>query len=80
MTFTLNPFVGIVCALLGLIIATLFLISDFDTIHNAVENQLPKEYEWLCAYSLAFSIMWVFLKVFQLIARIKGSGGGSRSF
>lgn len=79
-TFTKNPVVGIIGALIGLVIATLFLLSDFDTIHNAVGNQLPKEYEWLCAYSLAFSILWVFLKVFQLIARIKGSGGGSRSF
>lgn len=72
-TFTKNPVISIVGALIGLVIATLFLISDFDTIHNAVENHLPKEYEWLCSYTLAFSIMWVFLKVFQLISRLKGS-------
>lgn len=79
-TFLSNPTVSIIGALIGLVIATLFLISDFDSIHNAVENKLPKQYEWLCAYSLAFSIMWVFLKVFQLIARLKGNGSSSRSF
>ncbi len=78
--FLANPVISIVCSVIGLVIATLFLISDFDSIHNAVENKLPKQYEWLCAYSLAFSIMWVFLKVFQLIARLKGSGSNSRSF
>lgn len=76
--FALNPVVGIIGSLIGLVIATLFLISDFDNIHNAVTGQLPKQYEWLLAYSLAFSIMWVFLKVFQLIARAKGSSSSSK--
>lgn len=67
-----NKIFCIICALAGVVIATLFLIVDFDAVHKAVENKLPKEYEWMGAFALMFSVIWLFLKVFQLIAIING--------
>ena len=53
-------------------IAALFLLVDFDTIQTAVEKQLPRKYEWIAAFGLAFSVIWLFLKVLDLILKLTG--------
>ena len=50
-----------------------FSISCANLLNDQCKNQLPKEYEWLAAYGLAFSIVWLFLKVFQLIVSAKNA-------
>ena len=55
-----------------IIIAALFLICDFDTIDHVVQNQLPKQYEWQAAVGLAFTIIWIYLKVLELLITILG--------
>lgn len=55
----------------GIIIATLFLLIDFDTIKSTVDNRLPKEYEWFAAFGFVFTIVWLYLKVLNLILKIK---------
>lgn len=56
-----------------IIIAALFLICDFDTIDHVVNNKLPKKYEWTAAFGLAFTVLWIYLKVLDLILTIAGS-------
>ena len=56
-----------------IIIAALFLICDFDTIDHVVNNKLPKKYEWAAAFGLAFTVLWIYLKVLDLILTIAGS-------
>lgn len=55
-----------------IIIAALFLICDFDTIDNVVQNKLPKKYEWAAAFGLSFTVLWLYLKVLDLIVTIAG--------
>lgn len=55
-----------------IIIAALFLICDFDTIDRVVTNKLPKKYEWQAAFGLAFTVIWLYLKVLDLIITIAG--------
>ncbi len=71
--FRANPVLSITAGIIGVIIATLFLMTDFDSINMMVEEGAPKKYEWLAAYGLAFSIVWLFLKVFQLIVSVKNA-------
>ena len=59
-------------SLFFIIIASLFLICDFDTIEHVVSNRLPKQYEWQAAFGLAFTIIWIYLKVLELIVKIFG--------
>ncbi|WP_294466916.1 Bax inhibitor-1/YccA family protein [uncultured Ruminococcus sp.] len=54
-------------SVLGIITATLFLLTDFDTIEKNVENNLPKKYEWSAAFGLAFTVIWIYLKVLDLL-------------
>ena len=65
-----DPITGLVCSVLFVIIASLFLLSDFNMVQTTVENGLPKEYEWSAAYGLAYSLIWLYLKVLELLMRV----------
>ena len=69
--FRQNPLVGILGSLAYVVIASLFLLVDFDTIQKAVERKLPRKYEWYAAFGLAFSVIWLFLKLFDLFTKMK---------
>ena len=57
---------------IGLIIAALFLISDFSMIDNCVKQGYPKEYEWAAAFGLVFTVIWIYLKILDLLMRFTG--------
>lgn len=65
-----NAVIGIIGAVLGIIIASLFLLCDFDSIEKAVEMKLDKKYETYLAFSLAFSVIWLYFKVLDLVTRL----------
>jgi uncharacterized YccA/Bax inhibitor family protein len=68
-----NPLLNIGISAVYVVIGALFLIVDFETIDRVVADELPKKYEWLAAYSLAFSIIWLYLKVLEMLLRLRGS-------
>ena len=68
-----NAVINIGASVLMVIIASLFLLVDFDTIKQAVDDELPKKYEWYAAYGLAFSVIWLFFKILELLGKAKGS-------
>lgn len=65
-----NLILGIVSSVVFIIIACMFLLVDFASVQHAVERQLPKKYEWLAAFSLVFTVIWLYLKVLNLILRL----------
>ena len=67
---TTNPLICIGFSVLGIIIATLFLLCDFETIRQVVENKLPKKYEWSAAFGLAFTVIWLYFKILDLLAKL----------
>ncbi len=69
-----NPAISIGVSVLYIIIACLFLLVDFQAIHDCVEKKLPKKYEWIAAFGLAYTIFYLFLQVFNLISKIQNSG------
>ena len=68
--FTGNGIISIAISAVGVVIATLFVLIDFDTVAKAVENEIPVENEWYCAFSLAFSVIWLFGKIFNLLVKV----------
>ncbi|MBP3854364.1 MAG: Bax inhibitor-1/YccA family protein [Ruminiclostridium sp.] len=70
---TNNPILSIGGSVILVIVGTLFLLVDFDTIRSSVENNLPKKYEWYASFGLAFSVIWLYFKVLDLILKIMGS-------
>ena len=73
-----NPLLSIGGSVLYVVIAALFLLVDFDTIQTAVDQHLPRKYEWIAAFGLAFSVIWLFLKVFDLILKLSGKSDSSK--
>lgn len=68
-----NFWVSIVLTVVSIIIATLFLISDFAMIENVVENKMPAKYEWMAAFGLAFTVLWIYVKILDLLLQIVGN-------
>ena len=68
-----NYTISIIFSLIFILIAALFLICDFDTIDRVVKNQMPKKYEWWAAFGLSFTVLWLYLKVLDLLITITGN-------
>lgn len=67
-----NFWVSIALTVLSLIIACLFLISDFAVIDHVVENRMPAKHEWMASFGLAFTILWIYVKILDLLIQIVG--------
>lgn len=67
-----NPLISIGLDVVGLVIAALFLISDFSMINDCVQLGYPKEYEWSAAFGLTFTVIWIYLKILDLLMQIVG--------
>lgn len=72
-----NFWVSLIMTILSIIIASLFLISDFATIDNVVENRMPAKYEWMAAFGLAFTVLWIYVKILDLLIQIVGKSKSS---
>ena len=68
-----NGVINIGASVLMIIIASLFLLVDFDTIRRSVDDGLPRKYEWYAAFGLAFSIIWLFFKILELLGKLKNN-------
>lgn len=73
-----NPMLTAVLDIFGLVIASLFLISDFSMIDTCVKEGLPKRYEWSAAFGLVFTVLWIYLKILDLLMMFARKEGGSK--
>jgi uncharacterized YccA/Bax inhibitor family protein len=64
-----NP-VSIVIGIIILAIASSMLLLDFATIESGVKSGAPKAAEWYAALGLTSSLVWIYLEVLRLLARI----------
>ena len=69
--FISNPLIAILFSVGGVILASLFLLSDFNDIDRIVMERLPIEYEWYASYSLIITIVWLYLEILDLILTIR---------
>ncbi len=62
--------VGIVFSVIVIALAALNLILDFHFIETAVQNFVPKEYEWYFGFSLMVTIVWVYVEILRLLSKL----------
>lgn len=67
--------VGIGFSLVVVVIAALNLILDFDFIEQGVWRRAPKYMEWYAGFSLLVTLVWMYLEILRLLAKVRG---GSR--
>lgn len=59
--------VGIAVNVGVLLLATACLFIDYEQINQAVTGGLPRDYEWFCAFSLLVSLIWIYIRVLDLL-------------
>jgi len=52
-------------------VASFCLISDFGQISDAAESRAPKWYEWYAGFSLLVTLVWLYLEILRLYAKLK---------
>ncbi len=65
-----SPLVSISLSVLGIIVATLFIFTDLDKIHKNIENGVSAKCEWTMAFSIIFSVIWLFMQIVSFIMNI----------
>jgi len=53
-------------------VAALNLIVDFGQITDAAEGKAPKSYEWYCGFSILVTLVWLYLELLRLLAKLRG--------
>lgn len=61
---------GIGFSLIVVVIAALNLIIDFDFIEKGAQAGLPKDYEWYGAFGLMVTLVWLYLEILRLLAKM----------
>ena len=68
-----NGPIGFVFGIIGVMLASAVLTCDFDNAAKTVEQGLPKGYEWAASFGLVTGVIYLYLKVLQLLARIQNN-------
>src|SRR5665647_953660 len=66
-----NSMLGIGISVLGVGLASYSLAINFDSVDRAVAAQLPEKYSWLMAHGLIVTLVWLYLEILRLLARLR---------
>ena len=66
-----NGLFGIGFSLFVVAIAALNLVLDFDFIEQGSEQGAPKYMEWFGAFSLMVTLIWLYLEMLRLLAKLR---------
>ena len=66
-----NGIFGIGFSLFVVAIAALNLVLDFDFIEQGSEKGAPKYMEWYGAFSLMVTLVWLYLEILRLLAKLR---------
>ena len=58
-------------SLFVVVIASLNLVLDFDFIEEASEKNVPKYMEWYGAFCLLVTLIWLYLEILRLLAKLQ---------
>ena len=61
--------IGVSILIVG--VAALSLVLDFDFIEEGAEKGMPKFMEWYGAFSLMVTLIWLYLEILRLLAKIR---------
>lgn len=64
--------IGIGFSVFVVTIAALNLVLDFDFIERGAEQGAPKYMEWYGAFGLLVTLVWLYLEILRLLAKLQG--------
>jgi uncharacterized YccA/Bax inhibitor family protein len=59
-------------SLVVVVIASLNLVLDFDLIERGARSGAPKYMEWYAAFGLLVTVVWLYLEILRLLAKLRG--------
>ncbi|MGI8663191.1 MAG: Bax inhibitor-1/YccA family protein [Acidimicrobiales bacterium] len=62
---------GIIFSLIVVGIASMNLLLDFDFVQRAVAARVPKQMEWYAAFGLLVTLVWLYLEILRLLAKMQ---------
>lgn len=62
--------IGIAFSIIAVLFAAFNLILDFDFIEQGAQKMLPKDYEWFGAFGLMVTLVWLYLEMLKLLAKL----------
>jgi uncharacterized YccA/Bax inhibitor family protein len=62
---------GIGFSVVVCVIAAMNLALDFDFIERGSKAGLSKDYEWVAAVGLLVTIVWLYLEILRLLAKLR---------
>lgn len=65
-----NSPIGIGFSVICVAVATFNLIVDFDTVEQ-FQGRVSKDYEWFFGFSLMVTIVWMYVEILQLLAKLQ---------
>lgn len=68
-----NGPIGIAVAAASLLIAVVNLVFEFDFTAELVRDGACKRYEWVAAYGIFMSVILIFVRVLELLSRLKST-------
>lgn len=64
---------GIAIQVVIVIVAACNLIPDFGLIAESAENKAPKSHEWYAAFSLLITLVWLYIEILKLLAKLRSN-------
>lgn len=64
--------IGIGISLVVIVIAALNLVLDFDFIEENAKRGAPKSVEWLAAFGLIVTLVWLYIEILNLLSMFMG--------
>lgn len=65
-----SSWIGIGISLVIVVVAALNLVLDFDFIENGANHGAPKYMEWYGAFGLMVTLVWLYLEMLRLLAKL----------
>lgn len=69
-TINSNSNLGLIISGVVIIVATLNFVLDFDFIERGAQQGAPKYLEWYGALSLLVTLIWLYLEILRLLAKL----------
>ncbi|HEY1050092.1 MAG TPA: Bax inhibitor-1/YccA family protein [Prosthecobacter sp.] len=66
-----NGWIGIAFSGFVVVLAALNLVLDFDFIENGCASGAPKHMEWYAAFGLLVTLVWLYLEILRLLAKLR---------
>ena len=64
---------GFGISLFAIVLASVMLAVDFDSIDRAIAAGAPEKYSWLLAHGLIVTLVWLYLEILRLLGRMRSN-------